>query len=106
MPISDTQRQIQVAAAQQEARLAVPPASLPAGARNVVIRSMLKNSLIAKGAAPDEPTDFTWRHDDAGAAIALQITDVGWPPSLAGLRMRSRRLRRSRTLPEPPWRPR
>jgi hypothetical protein len=76
MPISGTQRQILVAAAQHEARLTTLPASLPAAARNAVIRSILRNGLLAEVAAPDGHTDLAWRQD-AGALIVLQITDAG-----------------------------
>jgi hypothetical protein len=77
MTISDTQRQILAAAAQHDARLATAPGGLPAAARNTVFRSMLKHGLLAEITAPAEYAGLAWRQDDAGAWIALRITNAG-----------------------------
>ena len=61
--ISDTQMQILTTAAQHEARLAKAPPGLPAGARNTVFRSMLKNGLLAEVAVPQEHVGLGWRQD-------------------------------------------
>jgi hypothetical protein len=77
MTISDTQRQILADAAQHEAQLAFSPTGLPAAARNAVFRSMIKHGLLAEIPAPQEYIGCGWRQDEAGAWIALRITDVG-----------------------------
>jgi hypothetical protein len=77
MTISNTQRQILAAAAQHDERLAAAPGGLPAAARNAVFRSMLKHGLLAEITAPAEYAGLAWRQDDAGAWIALRITNAG-----------------------------
>jgi hypothetical protein len=77
MSISHAQRQILVAAAQHDARLATAPPSLPAAARNAVLRSMLKHSLLAEVLAPTEYSGVGWWQDEAGTWIALRITNAG-----------------------------
>jgi hypothetical protein len=77
MTLSDTQRQILTAAAQHEAQLATAPRSLPAAARNAVFRSMIKNGLLAEVPVPPEYAGLGWRQDEAGAWIALRITNTG-----------------------------
>jgi hypothetical protein len=77
MPLSDTQRQILADAAQHEAQLASSPSGLPATARNAVFRSMIKHGLLVEIPAPQEYTGLGWRQDEAGAWIALRITDAG-----------------------------
>jgi hypothetical protein len=75
-PLSDTQTQILLAPAQHEARLATPPTSLPAVARNAVFRSMLNAGLLEEVPAPAEHHDLRWRQKDDGW-IALRITEAG-----------------------------
>jgi hypothetical protein len=75
--LSDTQRTILAAAAQHEAQLATAPRNLPAGARNVVFRSMLKHGLLTETPAPAGCVGLGWRQDEAGTWIALRLTDVG-----------------------------
>ena len=77
MTLSDTQRQILAAAARHDARLAIAPGGLPAAARNAVFRSMIKHGLLAEIPAPAEYVGLGWRQDEAGAWIALRITDAG-----------------------------
>src|SRR4051794_35947225 len=77
MTVSDTQQQILTAAAEHEHRLAMAPRGLPAAARNAVFRSMLKNGLLAEVPAPPEYAGLGWRQDEAGAWIALRITNAG-----------------------------
>jgi hypothetical protein len=77
MTISTTQMQILTAAAQHEAQLAKAPERLPAGARNAVFRSMLKNRLLGEVPAPPEHVGLGWRQDEAGAWMTLRITDAG-----------------------------
>lgn len=52
MTLSPTQTQILTTAAQHEHSIAHSPSGLPAGARNAVFRSMLRNGLLAEVAAP------------------------------------------------------
>jgi hypothetical protein len=77
MTLSETQRQVLAAAAQHEAQLAIAPSGLPAAARNAVFRSMIKHGLLAEIPAPQEYIGLGWRQDEAGAWIALRITDAG-----------------------------
>jgi hypothetical protein len=77
MALSDTQRQILAAAAQHDTRLATAPPSLPAAARNAVFRSMIKNGLLTEVPVPSEYVGLGWRQDEAGAWIALRITNAG-----------------------------
>ena len=53
------------------------PGGLPAAARNAVFRSMLKHGLLAEIPTPAESVGLGWRQDEAGAWIALRITDAG-----------------------------
>ena len=75
--LSDTQRVILTAAAQHEMGLARAPKALPAAARNAVIRSLLKNSLLTEINAPREHVGLGWRQDDDGTWIVARITDEG-----------------------------
>ncbi|MGG5890194.1 DUF3489 domain-containing protein [Falsiroseomonas sp. HC035] len=76
MTPSDTQSLILREAAQHKAGLAPLP-KLPAAARSAVFRSILKTGLLAELPAPAEHVGRAWRQDEAGAWIALRITDVG-----------------------------
>jgi hypothetical protein len=76
-PLSDTQRVILSQASQHEQRLATPPKSLPAAARDAVVRSLLKQGLLAECAAPREHLGAAWRQGEDGTPIALRITDAG-----------------------------
>jgi hypothetical protein len=77
MTLSDTQRHILAAAAQHEHRLAAAPHGLPTAARNAVFRSMIKHGLLTEIPAPAEYVGLGWRQDEAGAWIALRLTDAG-----------------------------
>jgi len=75
--LSDTQRVILSAAAQQEMGLARAPKTLPAAARNAVFRSLLKNNLLTEINAPREYVGLGWRQDEDGTWIVARITDEG-----------------------------
>jgi hypothetical protein len=75
--LSDTQRMILAAAAQHEMGLARAPKTLPAGARNAVFRSMIKNNLLTEINAPREHVGLGWRQDEDGTWIVARITDEG-----------------------------
>jgi hypothetical protein len=75
--LSDTQAVILSAAAQHEMGLATSPKNLPAGARNAVFRSMLKNHLLTEINAPRDYVGLGWRQDDDGTWIVARITDEG-----------------------------
>ncbi len=75
--LSDTQRVILTAAAQHEMGLARAPKALPAGARNAVFRSLIKNNLLTEINAPREHVGLGWRQDDDGTLIVARITDEG-----------------------------
>jgi len=75
--LSDTQRVILSAAAQHEMGLARAPKSLPAAARNVVFRSLIKNSLLTEINAPRDYACLGWRQDDDGTSTVARITDEG-----------------------------
>lgn len=77
MTLSDTQSLVLSKASQHPERLAAAPPSLPAAARDAVLRSMLKNGLLAECAVPRECAGLAWRHDGDGTGIALRITDAG-----------------------------
>jgi hypothetical protein len=74
-PLSPTQAQILIAAAQHEARLATPPAGLPVAARNAVFRSMLNSGLLEEVAAAESGGSVTLRTTVAG------LVAVGAEPS-------------------------
>ncbi|HEV7266505.1 MAG TPA: DUF3489 domain-containing protein [Falsiroseomonas sp.] len=77
MKLSDTQRAILAAAAQHEMGLARAPKTLPAGARNAVFRSMIKNTLLTEINAPAEYVGLGWRQDEDGTWIVARVTDDG-----------------------------
>ncbi|MEO3471976.1 hypothetical protein AAFN86_08935 [Roseomonas sp. CAU 1739] len=72
---SDTQHIILSHASQRDDRLAVPPEWLPAGARQTLAKSLIRQGLVS-----DEPTSAhnareAWQID--GQRILLRITDTG-----------------------------
>jgi hypothetical protein len=76
-PLSDTQRVILSQASQHEARLAPVP-KLPKAAADAVVKSLLRNGLLAECRAPQEhAAAYGWRQDEADARIALRVTDDG-----------------------------
>ncbi|SDD05641.1 DUF3489 domain-containing protein [Belnapia rosea] len=75
--LSDSQRVILSAAAQHEMGLARAPKTLPAAARNAVLRSLIKNNLLTEINAPREHVGLGWRQDDDGTWIVARITDEG-----------------------------
>jgi hypothetical protein len=76
MKLSDTQRVILSEASQHELLLAPQP-KLPKAAANAVLKSLLKNGLLAECAAPREHIGRGWRQDENATWIALRITDEG-----------------------------
>ena len=77
MTFSPTQTQILTAAVQHEHHFAKSPPGLPAGARNAVFRSMLRNDLLAEVAASPEHVGLAWRKDEAGAPMVVRVTEAG-----------------------------
>jgi hypothetical protein len=75
--LSDSQREILCAAAQQEMGIARAPKTLPAAARNAVFRSLIKNNLLTEINAPQEHVGLGWRQDADGTWIVARITDEG-----------------------------
>jgi hypothetical protein len=75
--LSDSQRVILSAAAQQEMGLARAPKTLPAAARNAVFRSLIKNNLLTEINAPRDFVGLGWRQDEDGTWIVARITDDG-----------------------------
>jgi hypothetical protein len=75
--LSDSQRVILSAAAQQEMGLARAPKTLPAAARNAVFRSLIKNNLVTEINAPRDFVGLGWRQDEDGTWIVARITDEG-----------------------------
>jgi hypothetical protein len=75
--LSDSQRVILSAAAQHETGLARAPKTLPAAARNAVLRSLIKNNLLTEINAPREHVGLGWRQDEDGTWIVARITDEG-----------------------------
>lgn len=75
--LSDTQRVILSAAAQDEMGLARAPKTLPAAARNAVFRSLIKNNLLTEINAPRDKIGLGWRQDEDGTWIVARITDEG-----------------------------
>mgnify|MGYP002780458271 CR=1 FL=1 len=75
MKISDTQRAILAAAAQHPEHLAYPPERLPAGARQTVAKSLLKNNLVISVHRPAYDAVAKWTVD--GEEMLLKITDDG-----------------------------
>jgi len=74
--LSDTQRVILSAAAQQEMGLARAPMTLPAAARNAVFRSLIKNNLLIEINAPREHVGLGWRQDEDGTLIVARISGL------------------------------
>jgi hypothetical protein len=76
MTISDTARSILSQGSQHPLGLTAPPATLPAAARNAVLRSLLKRGLLVQYTASVENTGHGWLQSD-GAWATMQITDAG-----------------------------
>lgn len=77
MTLSPTQTRILTAAAQHEQHLAKSPPGLPAGARNTVFRSTLRNGLLAEVAAPPEHVALAWRRNEDGTPMVARVTEAG-----------------------------
>jgi hypothetical protein len=77
MKLTDTQHAILAAAAQHPALLALPPARLPAGARQKVAQALLRSDLLMAfhGADADRTPDALWKVD--GESYLLRLTDDG-----------------------------
>lgn len=76
MKLSDTARVILSEASQHELLLAPLP-KLPKAAASAVIKSLLKNGLLAECPAPREHIGRGWRQDENETWIALRITEAG-----------------------------
>ena len=70
--LSDTARVLLSRASQHAERLAEPPKHLPAAARDAVVRSLLKNGLLAETPCLREHLALAWRQDEDGVQIAMQ----------------------------------
>jgi hypothetical protein len=77
MALSDTARRILAEALQHPLRLTAPPDRLPAAACRAVLNSLLKQGYVEECEAPQEYIGLGWRQDEAGAWIALRITEAG-----------------------------
>jgi hypothetical protein len=77
MKLTDTQHAILAAAAQHPALLALPPARLPAGARQKVAQALLRSDLLMafRGGEEDRTPDALWKVD--GESYLLRLTDDG-----------------------------
>ncbi|MDN3563584.1 GAF domain-containing protein [Paeniroseomonas aquatica] len=76
MPLSDTARSILTEASQHSLGIAAPPATLPAAARHAVLRSLLRQGLVAEQSAPGGHLVLGWRRTDGSTATVL-ITNAG-----------------------------
>jgi hypothetical protein len=75
--LSDTQRLV-LSQASQHARRLAPLPKLPKAAADAMLKSLLRNGLLAEcRPAPREHVGRGWRRDEHGAWIALRITDAG-----------------------------
>ena len=89
MTLSATAMALLSKAAEHKDRLGEPPAKLPAAARNAVLRSLIKQGLLAELPASQEATDMVWRRAEDSAYISARITDAGFralnldPPEIA-----------------------
>ena len=75
MKLSDTQRIILSQASQRDDRLAIPPERLPAGARQTVAKSLIKQGLVSDEDAGAYAARDAWQID--GRTRLLRITDAG-----------------------------
>jgi hypothetical protein len=78
--LSDTARAMLERAATREDHLVRPP-SLPAAARQKVVRSLLNRGLVQEVAATITDAAYAWRTDEDGTVLMLHAT----PTSLAAL---------------------
>ncbi len=75
MTLTDTQTQILAAAAAHPHGLALPPARLPAGARQKVAQALLKQDLVVTVHRPINDAQALWPVN--GTAVLLKIVDAG-----------------------------
>ena len=75
MKLSDTQRILLSQASQRDDRLAIPPERLPAAARQMVAKSLLKQGLVSDEHASAYAARDAWQID--GRTRLLRITDAG-----------------------------
>ena len=75
MKLTDTQRAILAAAAQHPEHLALPPERLPAAARQVVAKALLRHDLVTAVHRPAYDAQALWMVD--GDSVLLKITDEG-----------------------------
>ena len=74
--LSDTARAVLEHAATREDHLVRPP-SLPAAARQKVVRSLLNRGLVEEVPAPITDIAYTWRIGEDGAILMLRATPTG-----------------------------
>jgi len=73
MKLTDTQMAILAAAARHPEHLAVPPARLPAAARQTVAKALLRNDLVLAVHRPAYDAHALWMVD--GDSVLLKVTD-------------------------------
>jgi hypothetical protein len=74
--LSDTARAVLEHAATREDHLVRPP-TLPAAARQKVVRSLLSKGLVEEVPAPITDGAYAWRTDEDGAVLMLRATPAG-----------------------------
>ena len=74
--LSDTARAVLEHTATREDHLVRPP-SLPAAARQKVVRSLLNRGLLEEVPAPITDGAYAWRTDEDGADLMLRATPAG-----------------------------
>ncbi len=74
--LSDTARAVLEHAGSREDHLVRPP-SLPAAARDQVIRSLLSKGLVEEVPAPITDAAYAWRTGENGAVLMLRATPAG-----------------------------
>jgi len=74
--LSDTARAVLEHTATREDHLARPP-TLPAAARQKVVRSLLSKALVEEVPAPVIDGVYAWRTGEDGGALVLRATPSG-----------------------------
>ena len=74
--LSDTARAVLEHAATREDHLVRPP-SLPAAARQTVVRSLLSKGLVEEVPAPITDASYAWRTGEDGTVLMLRATPAG-----------------------------
>jgi len=76
LKLSDTARAMLTLASSRPDRLVRLP-TLPAAARQQVVRSLLNNGFVEEVPAPIDDGAYAWRAGDDGTALMLRATDAG-----------------------------